>query len=234
MGTSSDHVGGSGGAWEGAKRASTEFAKHGDRRRAYRALGRLVVALGGANGLAGRSKVAAAGMRKAAMVLGGARAEGLDSSLEAAGLGHLVGQPADQVIAALVDLIAGNGEDREGQAAREAACDVLEALADESESYEELSAALEGNDDLDGLLERFLAGYIYRLLLPVLAERTERLEDLDARAQRDRELREAVAAVVELQIAEGNLNPDAWPTATEEQLEGVIEAAFRYLEEQDY
>lgn len=234
MGTSSDHSGGSGGPWAGAKRASTEFAKHGDRRRAYRALGRLVIAFGGAAAVVARSKAAVVGMQRAGSLLGAAQAEGLDAALEQAGIGNLVGKPADEVIAALVDLIAGNGEDREGQAAREAACDVLESLGEEAESYEELSAALENADDLGEVLEQFLSSYIYRLLLPVIEERTERLEDLDQRARRDRELREAVAAVVELQISEGAVDPDAWPNATEDQLQDLLETTLRYLEEQDY
>lgn len=234
MGTSSDHSGGSGGAWKGAKLASTQFAKHGDRRQAYRALGRLVTALGGAAAVAAGSKAAVLGMQRAGSLLGAARDEGLDVALEQAGMGELVGKPADEVIASLIDLIAGSGEDREGQAARGAACDVLEALAENVESYEDLSTALESVEDLDRVIESFLTSYVYRLLLPVIEERIERLDDLEQRARRDKELREAVAAVVELRVSEGEIDSGAWPDATEDQLRELLEATLRYLEEQDF
>jgi hypothetical protein len=194
----------------------------------------LVTALGGAAAIAAGSKAAVLGMQRAGSLLGAARAQGLDVALEQAGVGDLVGKPADEVLAALVDLIAGSGEDREGQAARGAACDVLEVLAGDAESYEDLIAALENIEDLGKVIEAFLASYVYRLLLPVIEERTERLEDLEQRARRDKELREAIAAVVELRVSEGEVDPDAWPDATEDQLQQLLEDTLRYLEEQDF
>jgi hypothetical protein len=234
MGTSTDHSGGSGGSWEGAKRASTSFAKKGDKRRAERALGRLVVALGGAGALAAASSGATAATRGLGSLLSTSASDGLGTALGQLGLSDLVGRPADEVIAGLVDLLAGSGDDREGQAARAAACDVFERLAEDADSYEGLEQALAQVDDLGSVLKMFLSSYVYWLLLPVIEERLERLDDAALRAKREGELREVVAAVVELNVSKGAFDATRWPQATEAELEALIRETLAYLEEQDY
>lgn len=234
MGTSTDHSGGSGGSWEGAKRASTSFAKKGDTRRAERALGRLVVALGGAGAVAASSSGATAATRGLGSLLSTSASDGLDTALGRLGLADLVGRPADEVIAGLVDRLAGSGDDREGQAARAAACDVFERLAEDADSYEGLEQALAQVDELGSVLEMFLSSYVYWLLLPVIEERLERLDDAALRTKREGELREVVAAVVELNVSNGSFDATRWPQATEAELEALIRETLTYLEAQDY
>lgn len=234
MGTSTDHSGGSGGSWEGAKRASTSFAKKGDTRRAERALGRLVAALGGAGAVAAASSGATAATRGLGSLLSTSASDDLDTALGRLGLADLVGRPADEVIAGLVDRLAGSGDDREGQAARAAACDVFERLAEDADSYEGLEQALAQVDELGSVLEMFLSSYVYWLLLPVIEERLERLDDAALRTKREGELREVVAAVVELNVSKGSFDATRWPQATEAELEALIRETLTYLEAQDY
>ena len=234
MGTSTDHSGGSGGSWEGAKRASTSFAKHGDKRRAERALGRLVLALGGAGAVAAGSSGANAATRGFRSLLSSSSSQGLDAALAEVGLADLVGRPADEVVAALVDALAGSGDDREGQAARSAACDVFEHLAEDATTYEDLEEALADVDDVGSVLEVFLTSYVYWLLLPVLEERIERLEDASLRAKREGELREVVAAVVELNVSSSGFDATRWSQATEAEVEVLIQETLAYLEGRDF
>ena len=234
MGTSSDHGGGVGGNWTGAKRASSSFARNGGDRNAQRALGRLVQALGGAAAVAAGSSAAAAGAERLGALLGAASAEGLDSALDQAGLPDLVGGSAEDVVAALIDSLAGSGDDREAQAARAAACDVFEELAEDADSYEDLAASLSGLEQIDDVMERFLSAYIYWLLLPVIDERLERREDPELRARRDKELREVVAAVVEQKVSDESFKPASWPRVTEAEAQQLLRDVLAYLEEQDF
>jgi hypothetical protein len=230
MGTSSDYSGGSGGRWTPAKYAATSFSKHGGRGRAERALGLLVAALGGASAATSNSQAARQGARRLASFFSAASAEGMDAALQGRGLGELVGRPATEVIGALIDLVGGSGEDRAEVAAREAACDVLEVLA-ETGTYQDLSEALPDEAGLDEMLQTFIAAYVYRLLLPVFVERFERLEDVDKSAARDREVRETVEAIVAARFAEDTIKASSWTTeAADAQIDALFREVFNYLE----
>ena len=231
MGTSSDYGGGSGGRWTPAKYAATSFSKHGGRDRAERALGLLVAALGGAGAATSNSQAARQGARRLASFLSAASAEGIDTALQERGLGELVGRSAAEVVGALIDLVGGSGEDRTEVAAREAACDVLEVLA-EAGTYEDLADALPDEGGLDEMLQAFVAAYVYRLLLPVFIERFERLEDVDKSAARDREVRETVEAIVAARFADGTIKASTWTSdALDAQIEALFAEVFGYLEE---
>jgi hypothetical protein len=54
------------------------------------------------------------------------------------------------------------------------------------------------------------------------------------RAKREGELREVVAAVVELNVSKGAFDATRWPQATEAELEALIRETLAYLEAQDY
>jgi hypothetical protein len=193
-----------------------------------------VQALGGASNVATTSGGAIAAARGLGSLIGTASSKGLDAALQQVGLFDLVGRPADEVVAALVDVLAGSGDDREGQAARSAACDVFEELAKDANSYEELAAALTAADEIGAILELFLSSYVYWLLLPVIEERLERLDDLTLRTKRERELREVVAAMVELNISKGGFDPTSWPQATDAEVQTLVQETLTYIEEQDY
>jgi hypothetical protein len=209
MGTSSDYRGGSGGSWTPAKYAATSFAKRGGRDQALRAFGRLVIALGGAASVAASARQARTGAQRLGALYGNVAESGLAAALERAGLEDLVGRSAEEVVDALIDFIGGAGEGRDDQAARDAACDVFEEL-DEVESIEDLERDLLAFGSVEEILGRFLGAYIYRLLLPVIDERLERLDDNDLKAARDREARQTVQEMVRLRVEERDLSAVAW------------------------
>jgi len=138
------------------------------------------------------------------------------------------------VVAALIDSLAGSGDDRESQAARAAACDVFEALLEDADTYEDLAASLEGLDEIGEVMEQFMSAYVYWLLLPVIDERLERREDPELRSRRDKELREVVAAVVEQKVSDESFRPAGWPTVTESEARQLLQEVMAYLEEQDF
>ena len=200
MGTSSDSGGGVGGAWTPYKQAATNFAKYGGSERAGTALARFVAALGGATKAAAGSGGGTAAGQGVAGVVAGLATDGLTPTLERLGLGDLVGQNRYAVISALIDRIAGAGENPETQAARSAALDVLAEMLPDGENYDDLAAADLDAADVRAAVEMFLVAYIYNRAAEVIDERLSRLQDQEAAERRDRELRDYIRAVVALRL----------------------------------
>jgi len=202
MGTSSDFGGGRGQAWTGLRRASTQFGKEGGDKRAARVLARFVETLGGAVAAAAGA-AAGAGVRTAQQVgsLGaGIAASGLSDTLQDLGLGHLVGASRFDVVEGLLDALAGPGDALEEQAARTAACDVLDDLFADAETYEELQGIVLDAGAVAEILHAFLAAYIFARLAPALDERLNRLGDSQLARRRERELRDYTRAVIRLEL----------------------------------
>ncbi len=111
----------------------------------------------------------------------------------------LVGLSRFDVLDELVTLIAGDGDDLDSQAARDAACDVLDELFQGADTWEQLEAATVSADELRGLLEVFLAHYVYNRV-PVIAERLGRLADPEAMRRADAQLRQIVEDLVAIRL----------------------------------
>ena len=139
MGTSSDHKGRSGGAWTSYKTAATGFAKNGGRDRAALALGQYVAAMGGAAAASSSAGSGRAVGSRAGRFLSGLASVGLEQTLEELGLHNLVGADRFEVVTALVDYLAGDGDSLDAAAARDAACDLIDDLFGEVSDYEELN-----------------------------------------------------------------------------------------------
>ena len=178
MGTSADRTPGSGGAWTPLKYATTSYVRglrSGDPRqhdRALRVLARHVPVLGGAGAASGSARAGRSGMQRLGGLLAGIGAAGLAPTLEAFGLTDLVGRDRFDVLDALVTLLAGDGDDLDSQAARDAACDVLDEVFADADTWQELAAATVTREDMQTLLEVFLACYVYNRT-PVIAERLD-------------------------------------------------------------
>jgi hypothetical protein len=233
MGTSSDFGGGRSAEWTALRRASTSFGKDGGGERAGRVLARLVQALGGA-GAAAAAASAGAGMRSAQQVgaLGrGLAGPGLTPTLESLGLQRLVGSDRFEVIEGLLDQIAGDGDALEGQAARTAACDVLDELFKDAETYDQLEAI---ELDVEGVLttlQTFLAAYVFALLAPALDERLNRLGDPNLVRRREREMRDYTKAVIELELEDADPLGVDWSGEDGRRiLDGAVRAVFEQLE----
>lgn len=232
MGTSTDHAGGAGGNWTSAKRSSTSFSKYGGRDRAECALARLIAALGGAYPVSARSTTASAAAVGLGRLFAISAEAGLDVALGEFGLEELVDRPTVEVVAAIVDVLAGAGEDLEGQAARSALCDVFESLAGGAESYDDFVDSLPGAASIAAILCGFVVGYLYLLFLPVVDERIERLDDEELRVRRERELRDAIEAAVESIFSCTDGDPSVWVEAQIEEIQRLLRETLAYLEGQ--
>jgi hypothetical protein len=147
--------------------------------------------LGGAAVAASSAVAGSAGARRLGALLSDVGREGLDSALESAGLGGLVGSDRFVVMDDLITFVAGAGDDLDAQAARDAACEVLEDLFGDAESWDELSSVTVTAEQLGELVEKFVAAYIYNRV-PVVAERLSRLVDPAAMRAADAEMRQII------------------------------------------
>lgn len=205
MGTSSDRTAGTGGNWTPLKTAATTYVKglgaEGSRQRAQRVLLRHIPILGGAAGAVASARAGTSTARRLGAVLAGVGRSDLASTLEAIGLGNLVGQDRFTVVDELITYIAGAGDDLDAQAARDAACDILEELFGDADSWDELALLQVDAEQLGQILERFIAAYIYNRI-PVVAERLSSRVDPAAMRAADQEMRQIIEGFVALHLAD--------------------------------
>jgi hypothetical protein len=232
MGTSTDRAGGKGGAWTPLKYAATAYMNaagsgRGSPTVARRVLARHVAVLGGAAGAVTGARAGQASAQRLGAVLAGIATDGLGAALIDQGLGRLVGGDRLTVLDALASIVAGDGADGDGQAARDAMFDVLADLFPDADSWAELDAVRLDADGVRQLLESFLARYVYNRI-PVIAERLARLDD-PVKAQRaEEDLQRMVASFVHLQLPDDALAVD-WAgaegrTIIDESLRAVYDA----------
>lgn len=205
MGTSSDYSTGTGGVHTPFKRAASTFVRHGGNDRAKRVLARHVATLGGSTVAASS---ASAGIRSATALAhfgSGLASGGLAPTLESLGLRHLVGSSRFAVLNGLVTVLAGDASTLEAEAARSAVLDVLDELyPGDLETFDDLASATVDQAGLENLLSAFVAAYIYRRVLPALSEKLAQLADPADQRRRDRQLREEIKLVVQLDLNGGN------------------------------
>ena len=232
MGTSASNTGGTGAGWTEFKRSSSNFARYGGRGRAAKALAGYVAAMGG---VAAAVAAATAGTRTA-QSLGNFLAEstgpeGLAGGLEAVGLGHLVGQDRFIVLSELLTVFGGTGSDLEDQAAREALLDVLDDLLPQDEDVQLESVQLD-EAAITEALRRYIELLVYNRAIPVIDVRLEQLQNQNLIQQRDRELRDFIAALVRLKMQEVSPLAIDWQGAEgKEFIESVLGAVYEQLEE---
>jgi hypothetical protein len=135
-------------------------------------------------------------------LLAGVGGPGLEDTLTSLGLAALVGRNRFDVLDELITFIAGDGDDLDSQAARDAACDVLDEVFGDADTWAELTDTAEmtiSRENLPTLLETFLAQYVYNRV-PVIAERLSRITDPHAVRQADAEMRDIIRVLVSLRI----------------------------------
>ncbi|KRQ20391.1 hypothetical protein AOT83_06565 [Mycobacteroides sp. H001] len=205
MGTSADRSAGSGGAWTPLKYAAASYVRHLDgpnsEAHARRVLGRHVPLLGGAGGAATSARAGATGIQNLGALLSGIGAAGLAEALSTIGLADLIGRDRFTVLDELIGFIAGDGDDLDAQAARDAACDVLDEVFGDADQWDELADISIDETDLLALLQSFLALYVYNRV-PVVAERLSRLSDPVAMRKADQEMRQIIANLVAIHLPE--------------------------------
>lgn len=211
MGTSADRSAGKGGAWTPLKHAANSYVRGIGRsdstERVHRVLARHVPLLGGAAGAASSARAGSGGVSRLGALIAGIGSGDLGSAFDSLGLARLVGQDRFVVLDELVTFIAGDGDDLDAQAARDAACDVLDELFGDADAWEDLASVHVDQGQLLTILERFLALYIYNRV-PVVAERLSRLTDPVAMRKADQEMRQIIADLVAIQLPDDSFAVD--------------------------
>jgi hypothetical protein len=187
LGTSKDYTGATGGGWTAAKRLASRIASDGPTTdRVGRYVEAYVVALGGS----ARAVEASAAATRAAAGVGGffesVRERGLDQTLTDFGLAEAIGKSSMELISMLADRLAGDGATLDDNAARDALVDCLE-LEFQDKSYDEIKAEFLTDDEVRDNLATFLARYVFRKVLPLLATRLNRAT-ADVRRRTEQEL----------------------------------------------
>lgn len=232
MGTSADRAAGTGGNWTPLKHATNAYVRGLGRAdsdgRARRVLARHVPLLGGAGGATASARAGRTGLSRLGGLLAGLGTGTASQTLTSIGLGHLVGQDRFTVLDELVTYIAGSGDDLDSGAARDAACDVLDEVFGDADSWRELDKVSVDRDQLATVLERFLALYVYNRV-PVVAERLSRLTDPVAMRQADHEMRQIIADLVAIELPADPLAVD-WAGAEGRTIaERAIESVYELL-----
>jgi hypothetical protein len=231
LGTSSDYEGPRGGAWTPYKYAVTNYAKHGGERRLERVLARHVATLGGASAAVAASGSAVGGAQRLGGVISGIATDGLGPTLERFGLGHLVGQGRFEVLEALLALVAGPGGDLEAEAARQAACDVIESIFGDAETFDELDSVVLDADSLISFLESFIGLCVFYRILPQLADRLTKYSNPLSAASLEREMKEFIHALVQLNLAGRDPLVLDWEGAEGAAIiDEVVRGAYRHME----
>lgn len=232
MGTSADRAAGKGGDWTPLKHATSAYVRGLGRTdsagRARRVLARHVPLLGGAAGATASARAGRSGVTRLGGLLAGLGAGNAGQALIAIGLGHLVGQDRFTLLDELVTYIAGTGDDLDSGAARDAACDVLDEVFGDADSWEELDQVSVDRDELGAILERFLALYVYNRV-PVVAERLSRLTDPVAMRKADQEMRDIIADLVVIELPADPLSVDWAGTQGRTIAETAIASAYELL-----
>jgi hypothetical protein len=208
MGTSADRTAGRGGVWTPLKHATASYMRGltsgspSTRTYAERVLARHVPVLGGAAGASAGARAGRAGVQRLGALLAGVGQTNLGDALTSLGLAGLVGRERFDVLDELITFVAGDGNDLDGQAARDAACDVLDKVFGDADTWTELTDAADltvSRDGLATLLETFLAQYVYNRV-PVIAERLNRMTDPQMVQRADEEMRQIIAVMVSVRI----------------------------------
>lgn len=211
MGTSADRSAGTGGNWTPLKHATNAYVRGlggaDSTGRARRVLARHVPLLGGAGGASSSARAGRSGIARLGGLLAGIGTGTTGQALAALGLGHLVGKDRFTVLDELVTFIAGDGNDLDSGAARDAACDVLDEVFGDADSWNELDSVSVDREQLGMILERFLALYVYNRV-PVVAERLSRLTDPVAMREADREMRQIISDLVAIELPSDPLTVD--------------------------
>jgi len=182
MGTSSGYNMPKGGNWTPLKNGATRFVRHNghDLTNSRKLLGRYLRANGGAQAIAqgrggsgghsGSRYGIGSSARRAGAKLGGflsrVATQGLDTTLQKVGLGHLIGKSATEICAGLLDVLTDSASTLDDYAARKALSNVFDDLFKSDTPYEDIEQALNKSLDEKGIMlimADFFGYYLYEL-----------------------------------------------------------------------
>jgi hypothetical protein len=232
VGTSADRSAGRGGDWTPLKYATTSYVRGiglpNSSARAGRVLARHLPILGGVGGAGASAHAGRTGIQRLGQLVSGLVTSGLEETLAAIGLTSLVGEDRFTILDALVTFVAGGGDDLDAQAARDAACDVLDEIFGDADTWAQLMHTEVTSDELVVLLEQFLALYVYNRV-PVVAERLSNLTDPAAARRADQEMRQIIGDLVVIHLPADPFALDWSGGAGRAIADDAIESAYRAI-----
>lgn len=167
MGTSTGYSLPKTGNWSEAKREATRWGGSGASTPTQlgRVMGEYVKAHGGAGTAAQQFTVANQAGARFGRLLSGIRSEGLGTTLENNGLGHLVGRSASEVMQGIKNYLIGDGSSLDDELVRVAFDDFQKEIGSQYETYEELDAALTRIavvDTVSETMQRLFGHFIFK------------------------------------------------------------------------
>lgn len=221
--------------WQTAKAGMTRYANSGGGASRLRSAGAgYVRAKGGARKSASSAITGRSSSRNLGGFLSTLAGSGIRQAFEKLGLGDVVGQPSDRVLARLVDALAPAGSTREEAAARNATIETLEYLYETVVGTDGDFTALESMDaaTVEDAIERSVSGYIYNRWLDDLGASIEKGAVTEAIAVKlEREVRTYVVSCVKLELGDKKILNIAWDQREGQQLiERVYRDAYSLLE----
>ena len=167
MGTSTGYNLPKTGNWPETKREVTAWSGSGASSTTQMGwvMGDYVLAHGGAESAARQSAVANRAGARFGGLLSGIRSEGFGGALESAGLGHLIGSSASEVIRGIKNYLTGDGSGLDDELIRGAFDDFRVEIIGQQETYEEIDAAFTRTAAMDTIsenMERLFGHYVYK------------------------------------------------------------------------
>lgn len=221
------------GTWKAAKGAMSRFAGSGSSKHLANAGRAYVGAKGGRKGAADSAYTGKAATINLGAFLSDVARQGIGQTLQKLGLAHMVGRSAQEVFAALLDVLAPSGTTSEQMAARIAVDNALEWLYEE---YIE-SGSLESLDNIseEGIIdaiEASIAGYIYTLWLDELGIRIETYTISPQKAVAlERDTKEYVKERVKLELESNDpLSIDWHGSEGRSIIDSIFHEAYGFLE----
>jgi len=196
-----------------------------------------VGALGGTKGFAFSSKSGIQTAQQLANFLRDISTLGFTEALKKAELADLIGKSVSEVLAGVIDKLAGPGKLLDRAIARSALLEILAELFEkESDEYSDLENDLTTSIDAEKLVELmqlFIAEYIYQRLLNDLADRIEnKAVDSSEVRNREKELKEFIIRIVKFDLSKKDPLGIDWSGKEGKGLiEKSIEASLGQLEE---
>lgn len=189
---------------------------------------------GGVGGGSGIGRAARGAGQNLGGFLSSVATVGLDEALRGAGLADLIGRPAREVTAGLVDALVGPASTLDDDAARDAFIDLNDELLKETKTYEEVKRVFSTMLDEAGitrLLMRFFANYVYRLVCRGFYEKLLKQEGLDKVGRTLKTIKGCIKSKLEARLSRRNVLRVKWNGAEGRRLtESIFLETLRIFE----
>jgi len=220
--------------WNKAKRAMGRFASTGERRDLRKAGRNYVRARGGSARAARATSAGRAVTTGLVGFLSDVAARGVDAALRSIGLGDVIGQPVEAVLAAIVNALAPVGVTLDEVTARRTTDEVLVAVFEKYGAVEEGVRKLNAMD-VAGVEEAFrlsVAEFIFQRWMLELGKRVEEKAVTAREARRlEVEIKSYVVEATKLDLQGRDALTTDWKAPENQRvIEGIYREAYRLLE----